>query len=1426
MSIRLTVDADRLHFVATRRTAASSQSLATAAAKRAAAAADEARACYDRALELTDELGEAERAELLFERGNAKRSGGDWLSAIVDWEAALPGLEAAKKTDLVTLACWQLAYLGTWRNALDEAEGFAERGLASAGDGASVARCRLLAILGHIKGMAEANDEADRLIGQAISMAEELGDERLLGAEVLYSRLYQYENTAQASKLLEAGERAIELTRRSGRPWDVSNAVGATLMTLGWNGQFARGREQADAIEPLAIQQGDTGTIIHIWVARAQDALSRGDLREARECARRCTQFTRDAGLPWFSITLSLEGAIATLAGDWPYAREAVEEAVRSKLAGNYAGIEEAYLLRCLTYAGEPRALDLLDALEPRLPRSGRINGNGSWTILVEWAEAAVLLGQPERAARLHPLVLQLRAQGTVALWGCGLTERVAGIAAAAGKQWAEAEAHFTEALRQADELAHIPERAEVRYWHARMLLDRREPGDLDRAEALLRAADEVGRQVGMPKHLEMVEALRADIRAARRRGFVGRDAERSRLDEMLERARRGRGGLVLLGGEPGVGKTRLASEILEDGRERGLLALAGHASEDQTAPFLIATEILEAMVRLVPAPELRQMLGSSASELSRLLPELRQRYADLQEPVQMPPEMQQRQLFRSVLEFLTRASAERPLVMLLDDLHWADESSLLLLEHIAARLAELPILMIGTYRDVEADVGKPFARVLATLVRQRLAERMTVKAFDEGSVAEILTALGGSAPPEGLAHAIHAATEGNVFFIEETFRHLSEEGLLFDDAGAWKQDIDLEQLDVPEGVRLVTARRLERLGESTRKVLSVASVIGLRFAVPVLEAAVPDADAVLDALEEAEAAHLLTPSEGGRELRYEFVHALARQTLLSELSPLRRQRMHLSIADAIERTAGSHPEGRAADIAHHLVEAGSSADRERTIRWLKAAGENAAAATALEEAYRYFDTALSVQGEPPSEGRGDLLQRRGSARMALGDSEGCVSDLYAAIAVYEAVGAKGKAANATASLGELLCYNARPADALAAVVRALALIGEGGSPERSRLLSTQALAMIADPDEAGPFHEAAAAMARRLDDRVLLADVLQRQALSDQLCLYGDQLARRAAEVVALRRELGQPWEVANGLWMLKNGLANSGRFEEAARVDDDLMPLAERQGQLGSIGLAHMIQPYIDLARGDLEGVSESLRLSRKYFEMAGFPWGGWADGYESVRLLLAGQNEEARQALDRLAATGFPKGTSWTGNMEGYWLSGKAHLGDGDILEEYRKCASYLPRPGRAMSGGPVVFLTLAIEALVLAGEREEAGKLYPLLAEFVAKDIGRFAFTAGLHERFAGIAAAAAGDWENAERHFQHGLKVVDEERPHRVDQARIRYWYGRMLLDRGGPGDFERARELLARARELGKDMGLHGLIAEIDALAEGSQATR
>ena len=131
---------------------------------------------------------------------------------------------------------------------------------------------------------------------------------------------------------------------------------------------------------------------------------------------------------------------------------------------------------------------------------------------------------------------------------------------------------------------------------------------------------------------------------------------------------------------------------------------------------------------------------------------------------------------------------------------------------------------------------------------------------------------------------------------------------------------------------------------------------------------------------------------------------------------------------------------------------------------------------------------------------------------------------------------------------------------------------------------------------------------------------------------------------------------------------------------------------------------------------------------------------------------------------------------------------------------------------------LFTEGAIEALILAGSKDEAAQLYPIIADFVQQDIGKFAFTTGLHERFAGMAAAAAGDWDDAERHFKHALHVLDDERPHRVDQARVRYWYARMLLDRRQSGDGEQAQALFGEARSLSDAMGIHGLIRRIDTL--------
>ena len=377
--------------------------------------------------------------------------------------------------------------------------------------------------------------------------------------------------------------------------------------------------------------------------------------------------------------------------------------------------------------------------------------------------------------------------------------------------------------------------------------------------------------------------------------------------------------------------------------QQQRCVALTGRCYEMGGAePFIPFVELLEQCAERLPVAELRDALGDAAPEVARLLPELRKRFPDIPPPLEMQSEQRRRFLFKSVTDFFERAAHALALVVLLDDLQWADESTLLLLQHLAPHLEQMPMLMLGTYRDVELDLQRPFAQVLETLTRQRLAKRITVRRLPETSVREVLVALGWPSPPPALVESIFAGTEGNPFFVEEVFHHLAEEGVLFGDRepGAWRTDLDVDELQVPKGVRLVLARRLRRVGEETQRVLTAAAVVGRSFSLSLLEALGDvTGDTLLTALEEAEAAHLIV-GVGGRETRWEFSHALIRQTLAQMLSLPRRQQLHQRIAEAIEATTPDALETRAAELAHHLYQAGTAVDAGKTVSVLQRAAE------------------------------------------------------------------------------------------------------------------------------------------------------------------------------------------------------------------------------------------------------------------------------------------------------------------------------------------------------------------------------------------------------------------------------------------------------------------------------------------------------
>ena len=435
---------------------------------------------------------------------------------------------------------------------------------------------------------------------------------------------------------------------------------------------------------------------------------------------------------------------------------------------------------------------------------------------------------------------------------------------------------------------------------------------------------------------------------------FVGRAEELTVLRRCLEQSATGRGRIVVISGPPGIGKTRIGQELCRDAIKAGFVALNGACYDRaDTVPFSPFVEILEAASRLWSKPEdLRDVLGDSAPELARLMPALRRAFPDIpQTAPDLAPEQSRRMLFNAFVDFISRMRA--PLLLLIDDLQWADEGSLSLLNHVALSVARLPILIVGTCRDNEIEHTGELGAVLQACVRLHVLEQMNLGSLPPSATAEMIGALSGREPPQPVVDAIYSASEGNPFFIEELFHHLVERRKLFDEAGEFRNDLSSGDIDVPQSIRLVIGRRLARLHDDTHRMLDAAAVVGRSFTFNLMEAATGiDADPLLAAIEEAESAGLISSTVERPDALFQFSHELIRQVVLRELSVPRRQRLHLRIADAIEKTPGSAAD-RATDLAFHLWQAGAAADPAKTIECLTIAAKRARAQSA-------FNTALT----------------------------------------------------------------------------------------------------------------------------------------------------------------------------------------------------------------------------------------------------------------------------------------------------------------------------------------------------------------------------------------------------------------------------------------------------------------------------------
>ena len=609
---------------------------------------------------------------------------------------------------------------------------------------------------------------------------------------------------------------------------------------------------------------------------------------------------------------------------------------------------------------------------------------------------------------------------------------------------------------------------------------------------------------------------------------YVGHESERAEARRVLDQAVAGQGGILLLGGEPGVGKTRFAEEVLLEARQRGCLALIGRCYEmEGTPPFIPWVEIVERSARIVPQAAFREALGDAAPEVAKIVPELQRMFPDMPPPIELPPEQQRRYLFNGFLDFVKRGTRVTPQVLLLDDLHWADDSTLLLLQHVVQHISEIPLLIVGTYRDVDLEVARPFAKMLEAFTRQRLAHKVPLRRLPETGVEDMLQALSGQTPPAHLVTAIYAETEGNPFFVEEVFHHLSEEGRLLDANDRWRTDLKVDDLAVPEGIRLVIGRRVERLGPDARRVLSTAAVVGRSFDMPLLEA-LGDAEGeqLLTALEEAAAAKLILAMASGREERWEFAHGLIRQTLEDSLSFPRRQRAHLRVAQALEAIHAEAVERYASDIAQHLFRAGAAADNQTTIRFLTLAGDQALRTAAFAEAIARFDEALSILDTDDSLPMADLLFKKGQALRSTGRADEAVEVWREALTLYESLGHLEGIVQAVWHASKTLLWRGGTEEGTALIERGLKALGDQHDAGRCRLLgwlsAARAVAGAECSSVAAQLAEAEA-LAVALDDKALILDTLYARQVNHYTYMQISEVVDVSRRVAVQAREQGE---------------------------------------------------------------------------------------------------------------------------------------------------------------------------------------------------------------------------------------------------------------------------------------------------------------
>jgi pentatricopeptide repeat protein len=893
---------------------------------------------------------------------------------------------------------------------------------------------------------------------------------------------------------------------------------------------------------------------------------------------------------------------------------------------------------------------------------------------------------------------------------------------------------------------------------------------------------------------------VRLDVKPPQ--GLVGRDNELDMLRQSLKPMQASERRVVLVAGEIGIGKTALMAGLAADALESGATVLYGRCDEGLGVPYQPWAEALRHLIEHAPPELLSDHLTTHGGAVAHLVPELRRVGIDPSEPTGGDAEIRRYELFGSVVGLLETVAARTPVVVVLDDLHWADKQTLLLLRHVVSHTISHRILIAGTYRDAELTDTHALSEALAALRRETGVERIALRGLHDSDTVALLESATGDEFDDagvGLAHALYRETDGNPFFTLEVLRHLVESGVLVQATdGRWSAATDLADVGLPESVREVIGQRVRRLGEPTHAVLSQAAVVGREFDLELLAAVSERSeDELLDLLERAAVAGVVIGQPSG----FAFAHTLIQHSLYEGLISARRRRIHARVAQTLEQLCGDDPGPRVGELARHWAAATAPVDTGKAIEYSHLAGVQALDALAPDDAVVWFTQALDLLEQRSRTDPGlrcDLLIGLGTAQRQDGDPGHRETLLEAAALARELPDANRLASAALANNpGRFSVQGASDPERLESLEAAIELLPEDDTGRRAELLSTLAVELSWSDAE----H--------------------RRRALTD--------------EAIALARRVGDPATLVRVIGRAFHAIYAPDTYEQRLGYALEALDLTERIRDPGLRGLALDRAMWVMLDGGNLTRFDELLAEQRMLADRLGEPVLRFGVELHVVtRVMITGTLEESRQALDNLLEvgnqTGLPEATMTWGTLAGELSVRRGQLAEYvELVEGAVEQFPEMPAPvaalayaycelgrmdearallDKALERGfgelprdRLLLLSLAYWAgvAVALSATDVAGVLYEMLEPYgnqvLQPSHGMVEGPIAMH---LGQLAASLGRYDLAEELFA-GAESLSRSLEAQFWLARNQLAHARMLEARGGAGDADEARRLVEEA---------------------------